>query len=174
MSLLEKLKAGKANKKLLKFPGTKEDVLMRVLNAQEILDASFAVETLFKQSGIDLTMTSSDVHADEKTTQLLFRSLRDPQDESKQVAKDINEFRACISRMEKNALVDEYKAFEKDCSPNPMEMTQEDFDAFVEDLKKNPEETAGSVSSIATARKLIISLVSQLTKLQKDNGSTST
>ena len=43
-------------------------------------------------------------------------------------------------------------------------MSDEDFDKLLADIKKNAKETAGTVSNINTARRLIIYLAKQLEK----------
>lgn len=173
MSLLEKIKAGTGNKKTIKFPGTDQDVALKVLSTSEIQEADFATERLFKKESIDTSMSTVDAYEDEKTTQLLFRALRDPEDESKNLAKDIDEFRKQITRDEKDILVEAYVAFEKECSPSPDNMTEEEMETLMDELKKRPEEIAGGVLNISIARRLIISLVNQLQTSQKLSGSIS-
>ena len=172
-SLLATLKAGTDNKKTIKFPGTDQDVVIRVLSEAERQAAAFATEQRFQSQNIEPTMTTVDVYEQEKTTQLLYRALGDPDDAKKPIAKNIDEFRSNLTLEEKNVLVDEYEALEKECSPNPEYMSDEEFDTLLEGIKKNAEATASNVSSIATARRLIVSLAGLLQSSQQANGSTS-
>lgn len=172
MSLLQKLKAGTNNRKTIKWPGTEEDIIVRVLSEAERQSASFETERLFKQQGIEISMSTVDVYEVEKTTQLLFRALSDT--ENKPVADSINEFRDNITVTEKDILVDAYNELEAECSPDPGKMSDEAFNSLIEDLKKNPAQTISSVSSMRTAIRLITYLANLLQSLQQDNGSTST
>lgn len=172
MSLLEKLKAGTNNRKTVKWPGTDEDIIVRVLSDAERQAASFDTERLFKQQCIEPSMSTIDVYEAEKTTQILFRALSDTG--GKPLADSINEFRDKITIAEKDILVDEYNDLEKECSPDPGKMSDEEFNSLIEELKKNPMQTISSVSNMRTARRLITFLANRLPSLQPDNGSTST
>lgn len=172
MNLLEKLKAGTRNTKTIKFPGTSQDVLIKVLSNADLQDAAFATEMLFKSKGIEMSMSIVDAYEDEKTTQILYRALRDPIDQTKPITASIDEFKSLITKAEKDKLVDEYITLEQECSPNIDSMSEADMHAFLDELKKSPE-TLGNVSNIITARRLISFLVSQLQNSQKDNGSMS-
>jgi hypothetical protein len=170
MSFLERLKKGSDNKRSLPYPGTKETVVIHVLSEGERQDAQFAAEHHFKKNDIEVSMSTVDAYEAEKTLQMLYRAVHDADD--KPLAHSVDEFRGLIDVEEKNALVDEYLAFEKECSPNPNLMSVQEIDALIEDLKKKPE-TVGSVSSMHIAQQLITSLVSRLQSLQAGNGSTS-
>ncbi|MBN2427106.1 MAG: hypothetical protein JXK94_02090 [Deltaproteobacteria bacterium] len=172
MSLLERLKAGIKNTKNIPFPGTDQEVTLRVLSNAELQEAHFAAERHFKKAEIEPGMTTIDAYEDEKTTQILFRALRDPEEPANGIASSASEFRGLLNRQEKDALVDEYTAFEMECSPRTEDMTEQEIGSLIEDVKKNPQ-TLGSVSNITTARKLIAFLVSRLPPSQKDSGSSS-
>ncbi len=171
MSLLQRLKAGTENKNRIKFPGTEEDVKIGVLSDAERQSAHFETERLFKKNEIEPSMVTVEAYESEKTTQLLYRALTDT--DGNPSAKDIDEFRALITKDEKDILVDEYESWEMECSPSPRQMTDAELDEIIEALKKRPEEILGSVLSITTAKRLIISLANRLATLQTDSGSTS-
>ena len=170
MSLLERLKSGTGNLKTIKFPGTEDDVMLKILSNAELQAAHFAAERLFKRLEIDTSMTTIDAYEDEKTAQILFRALRDPEDPSKGMANTIDEFKKLLTRTEKEVLVDEYSSFESECSPQVTQIGEQELEQLIEEIKKNPA-TLGSVSNIALARRLITFLVAQAPPLQKDNGS---
>ena len=77
MSLLEKLKAGKKNKKTIKYPGTDQDIVVSILSEADIQIAHFEAERLFKKNGIEVSMSTVDAYEAEKTTQILFRACSD-------------------------------------------------------------------------------------------------
>ena len=170
MSLLEKLKAGKKNKKTIKYPGTDQDIVVSILSEADIQIAHFEAERLFKKNGIEVSMSTVDAYEAEKTTQILFRACSDT--EGKPLAKAVDEFRSQVLKAEKDILVDEYNALENECSPNPDMMSGEDIEKIIDEVKKRPE-IIGSVSNIVTARKLIVSLASRLQNSQQGSGSTS-
>lgn len=169
-NLLERLKRGSENKKTIKFPGTETYVQIRVLSEGERQAAHFATEQHFKRQGIEVSIATVDAYEAEKTIQLLFRALSD--EEGNPLARTPARFAELLTIDEKNALVEEYMAHERDCSPNPETLSDGEIDEILEELKKN-QTIPGSVSSMTIARQLIISLASRLQTLQQASGSTS-
>lgn len=168
--LLEKLKAGTDNKKTIAFPGTDTKVVIRPLSEAERQAAHFATELYFRNKGIDVTMSTVEAYEAEKTIQLLYRAVSD--EEGNPLAVTVRRFAELLTINEKNTLVDEYMAHERDSSPNPETLSEEEIDEILKDLKKN-QTIPGSVSSMSTARQLIISLANRLRILQQASGSTS-
>lgn len=171
MSLLEKLKAGTRNIRVLKFPGTDEDVAVRVLSAQEIQDSVFAAETLFKKAEVDVSASTLDAYEDERTTQILWRALRDPENQKEPFAATVAELRKGLTRAEKSILADLYNEFEKECSPDFMAMTDTEFEELFETVKKNPEQLTSNLSS-PMLRGLLRYLASRPSTLPTGSGST--
>lgn len=158
MSLLERLKKGPENKKIIKYPGTSEDIVIRVLSEGARQEAQFAAEHQFKSKDVEISMSTVDAYEAEKTLQMLYRALSDQ--DGKPLARTITEFRQLITIDEKNILVDEYLAFEKECSPNPETLSQSEMEQLVEEIKKKPE-ILGNFSSIAMLRQLTSYLVNR-------------
>jgi len=169
MSLLEKLKAGTKNEKRVKFPGTETEVDIRLLSDSDLQAAHFAAERLFRKEDIGYHVGTVDAYESEKTTQILFRALEDPET-GKPVAANIDAMRKLITRDEKDFLVGEYAALEAECSPAVE--SEAELAALVEDVKKNPD-SAGSVSSISMLRRLSTSLARELQSLRTASGSMS-
>jgi DNA-binding phage protein len=115
-------------------------------------------------------MATADSYEAERSLRMLYKAVSDS--DGNPIAKTIERFRDLLSVNEKNILVDEYMTFENDCSPGMSALTEDEADAFLADLKKNPA-TAMNVSSIRIARQLIISSVNRLVTSQQANGSTS-
>jgi hypothetical protein len=78
-----------------------------------------------------------------------------------------------LTRDEKKLLADEYMSFERECSPSPDNLSNDEFDRLVEQVKKTPGETTGSITSISTLRRLVTFLASPPANLPADNGSIS-
>jgi hypothetical protein len=170
--LLATLKAGKLNCCEINFPGTDKKVRLVVLSTQDTLDASLAADRLFAQEKIVPAFHNINTFENEKTTQMLFRALRDPET-GDPVTQNISEFRRMLTNEERNALIEEYNVLAERCNPSPIEMPADEFDALIENVKKNPLETIGNISSLQTLKRLSLFLAEGLANLQKDNGSTS-
>jgi hypothetical protein len=160
--LLSTLKAGTDNVKLIKFPKSETPIALKILNQKELQDAAFCTERLFKTEKIDVNLMTSEEYSSEKATQILFRCIRDPENLEQGIAPNITVFRASLTRNEKEYLIGEYLAFEKDVSPSPDNMSNEEFDKILLDVKKNPEDITGKIFSSSMLKKLITTLVSQL------------
>ncbi len=178
MSLIEKLKAGKRNIQVIKFPGTDEDVGITVLTEGEAQEAMFAAEQLYKEAKIEVSGVTIGGYTSEQSTQILARALVNParkkQDGSSEpYFKSAGELRALLRRDAKDILIEEYNRFEEETSPSPLKISAEEMESILEEVKKNPE-AIGNVSSFSTLRELLLFTVSRLSTLQKDSGSTST
>jgi hypothetical protein len=171
-ALFEKLKAGTRNEKEITWPGTEQKILVRVLSNQDTLEASIAADRVFKDSDTAVAFQNIGVYETERDTQELFRTCLDP--ETKQpVAQTVTDFRKLLTSGVRKALCDEYNKLDEECNPRPEEMSGEEFDALLENLKKNPESVLGKVSSFATLKRLCLSLASPPATSLKASGSTS-
>lgn len=156
-NLLKRLKAGSKATKEIPWPGSdnEEDLIrMRVLNDEDYLKATLAADKMIP----NVTMANVSRYNAELETQLLYRSLTDP--ETGHTLGTITEFRQLLSPEIKAILVDELDALHNENSPNVESMTDEDFDKLFEEVKKNAEKTVSSISSIHILRKLVKSLAS--------------
>jgi len=171
--LLLRLKLGSSATKLVTWPGSAEHVLLKILSQQQRQEATFATEQLFKTAKVELNMVTANEYESEQATQMLYRSLRDPAAPDEPICASVTEFRKALSADEKRILLDEYVAFEKDISPSPDNLSDEEFDRILSDLKKNPSQTLGNISSISTAKRLLAIMASQPVTLPKASGSSS-
>jgi hypothetical protein len=169
-SFLEKIKLGTSNSKLTKWPGTEQDVCIRILSEQDRMDAIFATERLFKNDKIETNLVTAEAFDNEKVIQILYRALRCPESLDQPVAPSISVFRKSISREETKVLISEYINYESECSPTPGNLSDEEFDKLLRDLKKNSEQTLTSITSLSIAKKLLLTLVSQPVTLPQVNG----
>lgn len=172
MSLLAKLKSGKKNIRTIQFPGTDKNAALQALSNQDFQDAVFAAELKFRSADIAVTPSTLDAYEDERTTQVLFRALKDPDDPLKSFAGSVDELRKLLTKEEKEILVDEYNSFEKECSPRFAQLSNEEFEKIWNEVKKSPQMLLSSLSS-GTLRGLISYLACRQTNSRTDNGSTS-
>lgn len=168
--LLDRLRLGTSNIKLVKWPGSDVQVTIRILSQQDIQEAHFATERLFKVGKIETNLMTADEYENEKSTQILFRSLRNPENLEEPICKTIEEFRRSITREEKKQLIEEYLGFESECSPSPDNLSDDEFDKVLSDLKKKPAETLGNITSMSMLKKLLLTMASPLAELPRDNG----
>ena len=99
--LLDRLKLGTSNIKLVKWPGSDVQVTIRILSQQDIQEAIFATDRLFKSNKIEPSLVTAEEFDNEKQTQVLFRTVRDPEDMEKPICQTVEEFRRSLTREEK-------------------------------------------------------------------------
>lgn len=172
MGFLTDLRAGSALRKTIRFPGTDRDIDITILTDAEEQAAEFAAERLFVAEKIAIAFHNADQYANELTLQKLYRSLKlsgsdDPLEPS------ITEFKSHITPIERDLLVDEFNAFCEQFNPSPRTMGDEEFDALVENLKKNAGMTIGKISSFATLKRLALYLAKERSIAPTDSGATS-
>lgn len=158
---------GSKNSKLINWPNSNEQVVLKILSVQDEQDAKFCTDLLFKQSKIDVTFVNSDEYASETFTQILYRALRDPKDMSKPICESISKFKMLLTNELKLYLFDEYQSFARECSPSPDNMTDDEFDRILQSVKKNPSLIYSENYSLNMLKKLIHFMVSLPENAQK-------
>lgn len=171
--LLSRLKLGTDNVRLIDWPGTEQKVALKILSQQDLQDASFAAERLFKSQKIDTNLMTANDYEQEKVVQILYRALKDPEKTSEPLCGSVSAFRTMITSKELDILSGHYVAFETECSPSPDKLSSDEFDRLLSEVKKTPDSAIGIITNIYTLRKLITSLVNQLSSLPTDSGSIS-
>jgi hypothetical protein len=172
VSQLAQIKAGKRNIKIIDYPGVEgQQVALRVLSNQEIQDAVFSAEQLFKEQGFDVSRTNQDAYDDERSTQILARALREAENPNKPFAASAKELRGLLEKEEKELLLQEYTDFEQACSPRINKMSEKEFEELWQSLKKSPQ--LSSVLNSSTLSGLITYLASRPANLPTDSGSIS-
>lgn len=169
--LLQKLKAGTLNTKTIIWPGTDCPVAIRVLNEQDQLEASVAVDNIFSTAKIRVAAENIESYEAEKNDQLLFRAIVDPVTK-KPVAPSMEKFRTLLIPGVREPLLEEIFAWQEECSPSPY-TDSDKYDTLLEAVKKNAEVTLTNLTSISLAKRLIRSLAAAVCSLQTANGSTS-
>lgn len=161
MMLLETIKAGIRNSTSIRFPGTDTVMRLRILSPDEKQNAQFATERRFIAEKCPAALHTLGAYEEEKSIQMLFMALSTA-DGKESVASSVNSFRALLTTDELDALIKMYEAFEQEINPGLDGASEEQIEALVRDVKKKPDEVLGSVSSIAVARRLLRTMVSQL------------
>ncbi|MCL2689069.1 MAG: hypothetical protein FWE57_04380 [Chitinispirillia bacterium] len=168
--LLEEIKAGTRNFIEAVFPKTETKIRIRLLNAQDINDASMAADKVFTAVDVEVSMQNIKVYEAEKVTQQLYRACSDLEGNS--LASDISAFRENLTIADKDWLMEQYEELDEKCNPTIDRMSESDFDTLVAAVKKNPNINLSDLS-IPTLRRLVISLASLPVSLQAGNGSIS-
>lgn len=151
--LLQKIKAGSQATKDIPWPGQEDNIIrMRILNDQDYLMATLAADKIIT----NVTVANVSKYNGEVETQLLYRSVINP--ETGKNLGAITDFRLILTPEIKVVLVDELGALHDEHSPDPSNMSEEEFDKLFETVKKNAVETVSGVSNIFTLRKLVVSL----------------
>jgi len=160
-NLLERIKNSGKQRREIEWPGTDHRIHLRVLNENDEIQSTLAVDKIFKDS--PLALQNIDKYNSEIETHYLFRTIEDPET-GKQLFNDIIDFRESLTPEIKGVLAEELDALHEEFSPQPYKMSSADFKKLVSDIKKNAKGTVGSVTNIFTLRRLIISLVDQRKK----------
>jgi hypothetical protein len=175
--LLSRIKAGSDNVKLINWPGHSPDkaskVLLKILSQDEHQSAAFSTERHFKSEKIEISMVTAEEYESEKATQILFRALRDPEKTSEPISPTISDFRRLLTKNEKEVLADEYLTFEKDCSPSGENLSSDELDSVIAELKKKPEAVWSTNLSTAMLKSCICSMAKDLATLRAAKSSTS-
>lgn len=158
--LHERIRAGARARCEILWPGTDIPVFVRVLSKAELQEAAFAADKRFRVAGVQVQTHTVEAYADEETVQILYRALSG--EDGKPVAPSVEQFRGLLNSDVQTALARAYKAHEEEISPDLDKLDEAGFAELLDALRKNAEATIGCVSSIATARRLLRSLVAQL------------
>jgi hypothetical protein len=169
-NLLSLLKKGVNARTVTKWPGTDYAIELRVLSDQDKQEAAMAVATLYQNAGIKVGLENVDDYEAERTVQILMRAVLDPATHQP-LTNDITEFRRLLTSDVAAQLLAEQAEWQRKCSPSPYEMKPEEFDALLLAVKKNAETTLGSVTSIATLKRLVKSLAALPPSLPMASGS---
>ena len=169
-SLIEKIKAGADHVGTIQWPGTDEPVGLRLLTEFDYSEAGIAADRHFKDIAIGAQNVNN--YNAEIETQWLFRAVVNP-DTKERLFNNIVQFKKMLTPEIKDILAEKLSEMQEKYNPNPDNMTEDEFDKFLDNVKKNPRETVGNIQSISLARRVIISLASPPTNSQTDSSSTS-
>lgn len=149
--LLEKLKAGVKNVRDVAFYG--HVVRLRILSEDELQRCRTEAQTHAAKLKLDEEGTYAEI-----ALRQLYLSLADP--DGGRVAESADAFRRLVTRADREYLIAEYLALERECSPALAALTEEEFARIREDVKKNPDSIL-SGSNTALLRRLTAFLESR-------------
>jgi hypothetical protein len=155
MSLLKKIKQGKANYKIVEFPGTEEKVAIVALSSNESLQASLKAEEVIKANNIE----DDDLKSLEHQKQLAYKFIRDKDNKDKQIADSFEEFDNAIDNTEIQYFTVQYSLFINENSPFLNSVTEEQFDELKKTLEKIALSDLNGMSLIAL-RNFLLTLAS--------------
>jgi hypothetical protein len=170
MDLLTRLKAGRDAIDTVEVNGVQ--LGLRVLVEQDYTDAALAADALLLTHDTELSLATSDTFEAEKTVQLIARMVVDPATKAR-VFPNADVARETLMRHDKDKIVEKYLDHERRFSPSFRTVSEEEFSALLEEVKKNPETPRLKDLSGDLLRRLTTSLASQLSSLQTASGSTS-
>lgn len=136
MSRLSDMLRGPRAVKIIDWPGRPEvQVGLRLLSGTETLDASQEALAAFKAREL-----SPDDLPEEWSEQITYcrlaRALVDPQSKQR-IFLDVADLQSALNAVTTEALAAEYLDYEASCNPHPEEMTEQQLDALLEELRKN-------------------------------------
>lgn len=158
--ILDKLKAGRTVTKPFKLGAV--GLAMRILTERDYQEAGWAANELLDDRKTELKASNADLFESEKATHLIQRFVIDPATKEP-VFASADEVLDTLSRDERNAIGAAYYDFEREYSPSERTMSEADFTALLEDVKKKPDMTSLNGLSGALLKRLMLSLAAQPT-----------
>lgn len=160
MNVLEKLKQSHTAIKTTDL-GAGVVVGLRILTDQDYLDAEIQTNLAMRAAGLgELNMGTAEAFELEKTSQLLSRALVDVQTGDYLIGSP-RQVRQLLSRVQRECLLADYLEHEKDYAPRAM--TDDEFNALLDTLKKTPETVNLNDLNTASLKRLITALASPQT-----------
>lgn len=148
VSKLATLMRGRREVTHTKIPGTDIGVVIRALMGSEKQECLGEANKRFADLGIPPEMRSYTDFEDEICWQILARVLRDPDDESKSIAKDVDELRDLMTIDERDVLMTEFLDLEERCNPDPALMPEIWHDQISATLKKKRTHSLDSLGEL--------------------------
>ena len=165
--LLEKLKLGSQNSKLVDWPGTKEKVRMRIANEYDMSLATVEADRFFKERTIGTPNLQA--YLSYKTAYRLYLMLTDPVT-NKPITPTFNEFYPLLTEDIQDDLETQRVVFQDECSPDPDLLTPEQLKAQYQEIKKKGyAEVISLIGNINIERQLGAFMASLLLDLQGDS-----
>lgn len=165
--LLEKLKLGSQNSKLVDWPGTKEKVRMRIANEYDMSLATVEADRFFKERTIGTPNLQA--YLDYKKAYRLYLMLSDPSTDQP-IAPTFNQFHPLLTQDIQDDLETQSNVFQDECSPDPDLLTPDQLKAQYQEVKKNGYMAVISlIGNINIERQLGAFMASLLLDLQGDN-----
>jgi hypothetical protein len=152
MSILQKIKNGKRNYKLVDFPGTNEKVAISILSSAEMTDCKVKSDKYIEE----LNVKDDDFKDIILQQYVVYNCLRDKDDTNKKLAESIEEIRN-LDNVELIYLMSQYNLLVQETSPFLASVTEEQFEMLKKTLEKmNWKDLSGE--SLLSLRNFLMSL----------------
>lgn len=159
MDILAKLKA--SHDVVHQFKLGEINLGLRILTERDYQEAGWAANALLDKYKTELKASNADLFESEKATQLILRFLINPITK-KPVFTSADEVLDTFSRDERAFIGEKYFDFEREYSPSERTLSDSEFEALVEDVKKKPDTPRLNDLNGALLKKLVIILASPL------------
>lgn len=131
-SILQKLKSGKKNYKIINFPGTEEKIALVILSSNEMTEAKIHSDDYIKENKIE-----DEEYKDIVLQQhIIYRAARDKENIEKKIASSFDEFLELIDYQEVQYLMVEYNLFVNENSPFLNAVDEKQFELLKKTLEK--------------------------------------
>lgn len=161
MDLLQKLKAGTDNHVIVKWPGTDDEVKIRVATEREYSLASLETDRTFK--GRPIGLENAQAYSNYLESRILYTVASDP--ENGTPIGTFKEFEALLTTDVKTAIDTIHDDLRDNCCPDPEKLTDKELKASIESQKKKLD--LSNIYSMYIAKQHITSLVKEVLILQK-------
>lgn len=155
MDFLTKLKAGRDALRTVKVNDV--SLSLRILNDHDYQIAGLAADALLREHGTELSVATADIFESEKSIQLIALMVIDPITKAKMFLS-ADEARNALTRDDKNIITEAYLEHEREFSPSDRTLNEKEFEALVDEVKKNPETPRLNDLNGASLKRLITSL----------------
>lgn len=131
-NILQKIKQGKKNHKIIEFPGTDEKVALVILSSNEIAEARLKADEYIEKFNIN-----DDGYKEIAIQQhIIYRALRDKDNREKQLASNFDEFIKTVDNQEVQYLMVEYSLLTTETSPFVNAVDEQTFEQLKKTLEK--------------------------------------
>jgi hypothetical protein len=162
----KKLIAGVEHRKKTVFPFSSQEIYLRVLSEYDLQQASRFADQEYKERNVGLA--NVDERNEYKTMYEVYCAVVD--EDGVRVFPTFEDFcKACTPEIARR-LIEEQSHFQAETSPDITNLSESELDEVVDELKKNSE-IVQTISDSRILKKLILYLVSQLSKQQTDRSS---
>lgn len=157
---IARLRKGSENRKRILWPGTEEQVYIRVLAEGDYLRAEQHCDSAYRERGINLGNVEE--RSALKDDYCIYLAIVD--EDGKRLFPDFDTFVQYLTPEIRNILISEQNNLQSEYAPRMAEMSDDEFDSLLTEIKKNTE-TVRNISDMHVLRRLIITMVSRQSKL---------
>ena len=162
-AIIEMIKDAHKVSKIIGWPGKPDiKVKMRLLTLSETRISKVQNQQEFKKDGLEIGSHNWADYREQECVHGMWRILLDPETD-KPIFNSAEDLRSFCTTDELNAISAEYNAFADENDPSLDRLSNEDYEALVDTLKKTPDLIPKKVLSLPVAWKLLHTLVARQT-----------